>query len=368
MTDLVTKQEAYKRFQEEDITKTALAAEYDISPRTLGRWFDAVEDAEDIDEVSEEVTQTICEQAGFTVGSRVRVIAGYNTGEEGVITFDDNDAVPLVELDNGDASFYDIHEYIELIEEEEDEQEPTVDTEDDSEDHFILVPNSVITIVHEGQAHTIDASNVSFNQIVEFCVRGMFEQAVSLAMPAKAITEFTKGDVTVKGETVLYRGEATKDGLADAIIRLMAEGDEGFKKLVAFMNKVKQNPSYKSRHELFGFIKAKDIEITEEGDLICWKKIRHDWTDCYTGTIDNSVGNRVSVPREEVDDDSNRTCSEGLHAAAKSYLSHFRGERVVKVLVNPKDVVSIPTDYNDAKMRTCEYVVLEEVTDSWYKD
>jgi len=36
---------------------------------------------------------------------------------------------------------------------------------------------------------------------------------------------------------------------------------------------------------------------------------------------------------------------------------------VVKVLVNPEDVVSIPTDYNDAKMRTCKYVVIEEVTE-----
>jgi len=33
------------------------------------------------------------------------------------------------------------------------------------------------------------------------------------------------------------------------------------------------------------------------------------------------------------------------------------------VKVNPKDVVSVPYDYNYSKMRVCEYEVLREVED-----
>ena len=228
---------------------------------------------------------------------------------------------------------------------------------------YTLIPGSIIVIQYEGDVYTVDASHGSFDAIVNYCSQGWYDSAVNLAQPIKAITEFTKGDVTVANGHVMYMGDEVNDGLAMAILRLMEEGDEGFKKLVAFLGKVKKNPSYKSRMELFGFIKAADIEITDSGDLICWKAIREEWTDCYTGKIDNSIGTVVTMDRTEVNDDSSQTCSAGLHCCAKSYLGSFHTARVVKVLVNPEDVVSIPTDYNDAKMRTCKYVVIEEVTD-----
>jgi len=236
------------------------------------------------------------------------------------------------------------------------------------EGKYTLVPGSIIVIQYQGEVCTVDASNRLFEEICNKCYHSDFESAINLAQPAKALNEFTKGDVTVESGVVNYQGEVVNDGLADAILRLMEQGDEGFIKLVAFLDKVKKNPSYKSRMELFGFIKAADIEITESGDLICWKRVRDNWTDCYTGKIDNSIGQVVTMVRTDVNDDSNQTCSAGLHCCSKSYLSHFRGARVVKVLVNPEDVVSIPTDYNDAKMRTCKYVVIEEVSEEDIND
>jgi hypothetical protein len=44
-----------------------------------------------------------------------------------------------------------------------------------------------------------------------------------------------------------------------------------------------------------------------------------------------------------------------------SYLNHFGGARTVIVKVNPRDVVSIPSDYNGAKGRTCRYEVIGEL-------
>ena len=59
---------------------------------------------------------------------------------------------------------------------------------------------------------------------------------------------------------------------------------------------------------------------------------------------------------------------------AVSTLPHFGGERVLKVLVDPADFVSIPKDYYSvdgegqvkAKARVCKYRVVEDITDEIY--
>jgi hypothetical protein len=77
--------------------------------------------------------------------------------------------------------------------------------------------------------------------------------------------------------------------------------------------------------------------------------------------MDNSVGKVVEMERNRVDDDKTQTCSTGLHFCGMSYLNHFGGERTVIVKINPRDVVSIPTDYNEAKGRACRYEVIGEL-------
>jgi hypothetical protein len=67
------------------------------------------------------------------------------------------------------------------------------------------------------------------------------------------------------------------------------------------------------------------------------------------------------MPRNKVDDNQNNTCSYGLHFCSEGYLKHFGGARTVIVKINPRDVVSIPNDYNQTKGRTCRYEVIGEV-------
>jgi hypothetical protein len=67
------------------------------------------------------------------------------------------------------------------------------------------------------------------------------------------------------------------------------------------------------------------------------------------------------MERNLVDDDQNRTCSTGLHFCSKDYLNHFGGERIVILKINPRDVVSIPNDYNDSKGRCARYEIVDEI-------
>jgi hypothetical protein len=103
------------------------------------------------------------------------------------------------------------------------------------------------------------------------------------------------------------------------------------------------------------------LPITPDGHFLAYKKVKVDYKDCYSGTMDNSVGQVVEMERNRVDDDKDRTCSTGLHFCSREYLNHFGGERVVIVKINPRDVVSIPADYNNTKGRACRYEVIDEI-------
>ena len=90
--------------------------------------------------------------------------------------------------------------------------------------------------------------------------------------------------------------------------------------------------------------------------------------DIHSGTIRNAVGDKVSMERNDVDDNRNVTCSDGLHFAAYGYASTWAGRidgvnrKLMLMKVHPRDVVSIPIDYNNQKGRCCYYEVVDEIT------
>jgi len=57
-------------------------------------------------------------------------------------------------------------------------------------------------------------------------------------------------------------------------------------------------------------------------------------------------------------------CSQGLHAGALNYVASYgsveAGDKIVIVKINPQDVVSVPSDCNCEKLRTCRYEVVGE--------
>jgi hypothetical protein len=112
-------------------------------------------------------------------------------------------------------------------------------------------------------------------------------------------------------------------------------------------------------------LEASELPITEDGCFLAYKRIAGDFKDIYTHTIDNSPGQVVEMRRNAVDEDKNRTCSEGLHFCSREYLPHYGAgsgdNKVVMIKINPRDVVAIPSDYNNAKGRCCKYTVAKEL-------
>ena len=83
------------------------------------------------------------------------------------------------------------------------------------------------------------------------------------------------------------------------------------------------------------------------------------YTDDYTRTMEIRLGHIVSIPRKDCDE-SQVSCSRGLHAGAKGWLkNNYCGNIGLKILVNPTDICSVPKEDNYGKMRTCAYYPIQ---------
>jgi len=172
--------------------------------------------------------------------------------------------------------------------------------------------------------------------------------------------------VEVEHGLVKINGKTVPSSLNEHLLQLNEEGDEsGVQVLVKFWENTQNNPSRNSVQCLHRFVSANHITFDEDGCFIAYKVIKNNWKDKYTGKIDNSItGIPVSMPRNEVEDNPNHTCSAGLHVCSWEYTQGFYGggdDRIVMVKVKPEHVVAVPTDYQNTKMRVCEYTVLCEI-------
>lgn len=230
---------------------------------------------------------------------------------------------------------------------------------------FVITPVNVIFTFNDEQ-FAVDVSSPNFKAICDSLLAGKYDKAVELADVAKAITRYMRGYVVIQDGVITYKGLEIHGGMTGRILDAMASGEsKQVDKLVAFFERLMANPSNRAVNELFSFLEANDIEITDDGYFYAWKKVRRDYKDIYTGKMDNSPGKEVRVPRNMVDENSEVTCSHGLHVCSKSYLKSYGGHNNVAVLkckVDPADVVAIPKDYNNAKMRCCGYYVEADVT------
>jgi hypothetical protein len=229
--------------------------------------------------------------------------------------------------------------------------------------NYIITENS-ITVLIKNIPEVIDNSHPNFKKVESALKNGASEEEILRLMNVgEALKEFakvTEGNVEVKDGEILYKGEIIHSALSRRIISLMNRGFD-ITPFTNFMENLYKNPSNRAVNETYGFLEACNLPITEDGCFLAYKKITKDYVDCYTKTIDNSIGKTVEVPRNKVDEDSNVTCSYGLHVASYSYMAHYLGDRIVICKVNPADVVAVPSDYNNAKMRVCRYEVINEV-------
>jgi hypothetical protein len=223
-----------------------------------------------------------------------------------------------------------------------------------------LIQGSNIVIVVDEKSYTINKTAINYSLIANAIKANDWPTVLDSLEPKKIVLDYGNGNVSIKGETLYWKDQELHSGLAVKMIDMLREGFP-IEPMVNFMENLQDNPSQRAVTELYSFLENGNMPITPDGHFLAYKKVRYDYKDVHSGTMDNSVGQVVEMARNGVDDDKDRTCSSGLHFCSKQYLNNFGGNRIVIVKINPRDVVSIPSDYDDSKGRTCRYEVVGEI-------
>lgn len=229
-----------------------------------------------------------------------------------------------------------------------------------------------LAVVIDGDIHVTDNSHPYWNEILDAVLSERESEIPALIdLATQAATQFERVTerVAVANGVVTFDGDVVNNSLTEAIARAMRQGLP-FDNLARFMDKVYQNPNKHSRSNLYDWLSTHAFTINERGNLVCYKGVSNDLKSISSGPgivngehvsghLDNSVGNVVEMARSDVQHDPSEGCSVGLHVGTWDYASRFGHGSTLKVEVNPRDVVSVPTDCSWAKMRVCRYRVLE---------
>lgn len=228
---------------------------------------------------------------------------------------------------------------------------------------YILTAKGISGVLN-GRPFVVDETNAIYPAVLK-AVQAGDVKALTQALDIKStIVAKAKGRLTIQDGSIYVNFPsglvAVHNALTDRILELVKRG-LNVDPMLRFLDNLLDNPSKRAVDELWGFMEACDLPVTEDGHFLAYKRVRSDYRDVHSGTMDNTVGNVLEMHRNMVDEDKNRTCSAGLHFCSYDYLQHFGGDRIVVLKINPRDVVAIPADYNNSKGRTCRYEVVDEL-------
>lgn len=266
-----------------------------------------------------------------------------------------------------------------------------------------LIPRS-LTIFRPGEMPlSVTEANANYDAIVQLVRSGSEDlDAIELLVaPSRQVGErLTKlsDNISYNGSVILYDNDPIDTGISRHLSRIIDKhglADESkWVPVVRFLEKLYQNPSERSRRALYDFIRRFDFAILPDGDFIAYKGVKKNYRSIHAGPgiVDgipvhghllNNVGSTIAIARSYVDADPRVGCSFGLHVGTYSYAKKFAQGVLLRVRVNPRNVVSVPLHAGYQKVRVTEYTVLEaseeeyvevvyddefEDEDDWYEE
>lgn len=242
-----------------------------------------------------------------------------------------------------------------------------------------LVPNKSLTLVtSDYKTITVRSDHPNWNKIMEAFKVKDEASIVKLANMKSVFEDFDSNKETIKvvGNSVFYKGTALF-GLD--VQRILEFSSNGYPKesMINFLEKKLQNPSHRSIEQLYPFLENGGMPITPDGDFLAYKGVQENWYSVHSGTLTllsgkadgpenkghifNGIDSVIECPRNEVCDDFDNACAQGLHAGSLDYAKGW-GSKVIIVKINPKDVVCVPKEFSYGKLRCNRYEVVGECT------
>lgn len=192
------------------------------------------------------------------------------------------------------------------------------------------------------------------------------------------LEEFGDGNIKVE-----YKGMEMPPVLSRKFMDMYKDGCTNFDPYFKFLDNIMANPRESVRNELYDFLGSSQVQlpIDEDGYFLAYKGVSSDMYSCtgsqrksdgsFTttviqgkvddqGRILNEVGTEIEVRVTDVCDDRSVACAQGLHVGSYDYANSF-GDVTLAVLVNPRDVVSVPTECGCQKCRVSKYKVLQVI-------
>lgn len=208
-------------------------------------------------------------------------------------------------------------------------------------------------------------------------LRELADTTVLVSTKFEALTD----RITTRNGKLYFDGDELDTALTQKILSMLDEGDEDWEAFVNFMDKLYQNPNPAARDAFYGWLSARPFNIRPNGDVVGYKRVKsydgegetdfQSWHDGpaivsgeeYTGGaggVPQSIGDVVEKPRSSVDNSTRDECSDGLHVGTYEFArsnSNY-GSTILRLIVNPRDVVGVPTEVRgSAKFRCCRYVI-----------
>jgi len=219
------------------------------------------------------------------------------------------------------------------------------------------ITNDTITVVHEGEAHTVKEGAPNFAKLRQALIAKDWSAVPGFLTVEEAVKSWSEGEFSFSGDgTVTHATRPLPEALAKRMLA-MIHRDEDPKPLCRFFERLDKNPSMRSVEQLFQFLQHCGIPLTEDGCFLAYKGVKNDLKDAHSGKWDNSPGAINKMPRNRISDDPRHACHAGFHVGALRYAQGF-SQRVVVCKVDPEHVVSVPYDCSERKMRVCEYAVV----------
>ena len=237
------------------------------------------------------------------------------------------------------------------------------------------VTSREISFVFQGTSFNIPKNNENYSEIYQAVVENDHVVLDGLVTSQQKLTENIKTVVSTLNEDdasnihikivdkTIYCNNKIFKGLASMeFIKYVAENNTRMiSQFKRFMFNCSLNPSNASVEELYDFVVKNRLKVTPAGTILLYKWVNNKYHDCRTGNFNNTPGLTIKMDRKKVNPNRHETCSNGLHLCSYKY-GKF-GDRLLLVELDPKNSVSIPSDYGQSKMRCCEYTSLMDITE-----
>jgi len=239
---------------------------------------------------------------------------------------------------------------------------------------YVIANDGTVTAVVAGHTYTFNSDHPSYDKLVQNLKLGNVEYFEAAYDIITRVNEFCEGYVSAEGGKMTWDGIPMPELFTDRILDMIDQGFP-FEPMLNFLDNLSQNPSDQAVVELFDFMQNKHLPITSDGHFLAYKAVDENFKDLWSGSLDNSIGQTVEVPRGSVNSNRDKGCASGLHVGAIDYASGYGGidinnksdddggNNLVICKVNPMDVVSVPSDSKFQKLRCCKYEVVSLFND-----